>query len=502
MLEIKNVTREFPGVKALDNVSAQFELGEIHALMGENGAGKSTLMKIITGIYRADCGDIFVDGKKAVMRCYKDSVNYNISMVHQEISVIPASTVAENIVLDKLDKFSNKLGIVDWKRINRTAEKYLQMVELHVKPTDIIGGMTAAQKQLIQIAKALAADAKYILLDEPTSSLTNYEVENLFKLVRKLKEQNRCIIFVSHKIEEVFAICDRITVLRDGKIIGTKQVKDITRNDLVKMMIGRDEQISYYGKLDIRKELALEAKHIQQEGRFVDVNLQLHKGEILGFYGLVGSGRTELARLLIGADYLDGGQIFIDNKPAEIRSIKEALTKYRMCYITENRKEEGLILPFSVLDNMMLTSLDKAISFGNSISMKKCKEMTDEMIKKLAIKTPSDATKIETLSGGNQQKVSIGKWLLAGTDILIIDEPTVGVDIGAKKQIHDIIWNLAKNEGKSIILISSDMTEMLTLARRILVFRDFEIISEINDLNNETEPDYALLQERIGDAMA
>ena len=222
MLEIKNVTREFPGVKALDNVSAQFELGEIHALMGENGAGKSTMMKIITGIYQPDLGNIYIDGKEVVMKSYKDSSNYNISMVHQEITVIPASTVAENIVLDKLDQFTNKFGIVNWKKVNETAEKYLKIVNLDVKPTDIIGKMTAAQKQLIQIAKALAANAKYILMDEPTSSLTSHEAENLFGIIRKLKAQNHCIIFVSHKIEEVMGLCDKVTVLRDGKIIGTK----------------------------------------------------------------------------------------------------------------------------------------------------------------------------------------------------------------------------------------------------------------------------------------
>lgn len=502
MLEIKNLTREFPGVKALDNVSAQFELGEIHALMGENGAGKSTLMKIITGIYRADFGEIYVDGKKAVMKCYKDSTNYNISMVHQEISVIPASTVAENIVLDKLDKFTNALGIVNWKKINEIAKQYLEIVDLHVRPTDIIGGMTAAQKQLIQIAKALSADAKYILLDEPTSSLTTHEVDNLFRIVRKLRDQNRCIIFVSHKIEEVLSLCDRVTVLRDGKNIGTREVKDISRNDLVRMMIGREESIEYFGKLDVSDQIALEARHIRQEGMFRDVSLKLYKGEILGFYGLVGSGRTELVRLLVGAEHLDSGEVFINGKKTQISSIKDALKKYKLCYITENRKEEGLILPFSVNANMTVTALDRARSVTGSISSRKCAEMTSRMIRELSIKTPSQQTKIENLSGGNQQKVSIGKWLLAGTDILIIDEPTVGVDVGAKRQIHEIIWNLAKNEGKSIILISSDMSEMLTLARRILVFRDFEIAAEIGDLNRETEPDYNDLRERIGSAMA
>lgn len=502
MLEIKNVTREFPGVKALDNVSVQFELGEVHALMGENGAGKSTLMKIITGIHQADLGSIYIDGKEVVMKSYKDSSKYNISMVHQEITVIPASTVAENIVLDKLDQFTNKLGIVNWKKVNAVAEKYLKIVDLDVKPTDVIGKMTAAQKQLISIAKALAANAKYILLDEPTSSLTVHEAENLFGIVRKLREQNHCIIFVSHKIEEVMGLCDRVTVLRDGKVIDTKRIQDLTRKDLVRMMIGREESIEYFGKLNVSDKVVLEARHIQSEGQFKDINFKLYKGEILGFYGLVGAGRTELARLLVGADYMDSGEVIINGEKAVIHNIKDTLRKYKLCYVTENRKEEGLILPFSVKENMTLTVLDKVRTKMHKISNRSCREITQSMIDRMAIKTPTQETRIESLSGGNQQKVSIGKWLLAGSDILIIDEPTVGVDVGAKRHIHEIIWDLANKEGKSIILISSDMSEMLTLARRILVFRDYEITAKINDINQDQEPDYRQIREVIGGAMA
>lgn len=502
MLEIRNITREFPGVRALDNVSAQFKLGEIHALMGENGAGKSTLMKIITGIYRADQGEICIDGKHVVMNSYRDSINFNISMVHQEITVIPTSTVAENIALDKLDQFTNKLGIVNWPKINETAEKYLRMVNLNVKPTDIIGGMTAAQKQLIQIAKALAADAKYILMDEPTSSLTAYEAENLFKIILKLKAKNHCIIFVSHKIEEVLGLCDRVTVLRDGKVVGTHDIKNLSRKDLVRMMIGRDESIEYLGKLNVTDEIVLEARHIYREGQFDDINFSLRKGEILGFYGLVGSGRTELVRLLIGAESMDRGEVFINGQKTIIHSVKDALNKYSLCYVTENRKEEGLILSFGVNENMTITVLDRLRTGLLKLSNRKRRDMTQQMIDKMRVKTPTQETRIESLSGGNQQKVSIGKWLLAGSEILIIDEPTVGVDVGAKRHIHEIIWKLAQEEGKSIILISSDMSEMLTLARRILVFRDYKITAEIADINKDTEPDYHALKEIIGSAMS
>lgn len=297
-------------------------------------------------------------------------------------------------------------------------------------------------------------------------------------------------------------LCDKVTVLRDGRVIDTRRIQELTRRDLVRMMIGREESIEYFGRLNVSSEIALEARHIQSEGRFKDINFKLYKGEILGFYGLVGAGRTELARLLVGADYMDSGEVTINGEKADIRNIKDALKKYKLCYVTENRKEEGLILPFSVKENMTLTVLDKVQSRMGKISNRKRREITRSMIDRMEIKTPSQETQIESLSGGNQQKVSIGKWLLAGSDILIIDEPTVGVDVGAKRHIHEIIWDLANKEGKSIILISSDMSEMLTLARRILVFRDFEITAEINDINRDEEPDYRQIREVIGSAMA
>lgn len=499
MLEVRNITREFPGVKALDNVSIQFHTGEIHALMGENGAGKSTLMKIITGIYKPDIGGVYLDGKKIELKSYKDSINYDISMVHQEIQVIPQATVAENIVLDKINKFK-KGGKVDWKSINELAEKYLQMVDLNVKPTDIIGNMTAAQKQLIQIAKALSSNARYILLDEPTSSLTRVEAENLFRILRRLKESQCSLIFVSHKMEEVMELCDRVTVLRDGKVTGSKMICDITQQELVKMMIGREENIEHKGFLNITDEIVLDARHIGKAGVFDDISLSLRKGEILGLYGLVGAGRTEFARLLVGADQMDTGELYINGKKAKITSMVDAVYKYGLGYVTENRKEEGLILPFSVKDNMVTLTLKDLINKFGKLSESKIKKQTQSMIDKFSIKTPTMETTIENLSGGNQQKVSIGKWLLAGCDILIIDEPTVGVDVGAKAQIHDIIWHLAKEEGKSIILISSDMTEMITLARRILVFKDYHINGELANLNDRIY-EYSEISEQLGAAM-
>lgn len=500
MLELKNISKIFPGVKALDDVSLTFKTGEIHALMGENGAGKSTLIKIITGIYQADLGSVFLDGKQVFMKSYRDAVDHDISMVSQEIQVIPEATVAENIVLDRIDKFTTK-GKVDWKLINESAKKYLDMVGLTVSPTEKIEHLTAAQKQLIQIAKSLSANARYILLDEPTSSLTTYESDNLIRLVKKLKAEGVGIIFVSHKIEEVLELCDVVSVIRDGKYIGTRDCKGMTRQDIVKMMIGREESTEHLGFLDVKDEVVLEVKNAVAYGTVDNVSFQLKKGEILGFYGLVGSGRTEVARLIFGADKMDSGEIWVNGKKAQIHSIQDAIEKYGIGYVSENRKEEGLILDYSVGTNMTITVWKRILNKFRKIKVNEENAIIDKMINKMQVKTPSADTAVGTLSGGNQQKVSIGKWLAADCDILIIDEPTVGVDVGAKKYIHDLIWQLAKDEGKSIILISSDMPEMVTLARRILVFRDHKIAGEIDDLNSVVTS-YEQVSQEIGKSMA
>lgn len=500
MLEMKHISKIFPGVRALDDVSLTFREGEIHALMGENGAGKSTFMKIITGIYHPDEGEMYLDGQKVEIKNFRDAVAHDINMVSQEIQVIPDATIAENIVLDRIDQFKKGMNI-DWKRVNETAEKYLKIVGLDLSPTDKIEHLTAAQKQLTQIAKALSSNAKYILLDEPTSSLTSYESENLIKIVKRLKEQGVAVIFVSHKIEEVLELCDKVSVLRDGKYVGTKDCHGIERQDIVKMMIGREEAQEHLGFLDVKDEVVLEAKNITIYGQFDKVGFQLKKGEILGFYGLVGSGRTELARLLVGADKMDEGEVYIHGKKAEIKSVADSLDKYKIGYVTENRKEEGLLLDASVGYNTTITVWQRLINSFRKIDTKEDKKIAVSMSEKMKVKTPSLETKVGSLSGGNQQKVSIGKWLAANCDILIIDEPTVGVDVGAKKYIHDLIWELAKKEGKSIILISSDMPEMITLARRILVFKDQKITGEINNLN-ETVRSYEDVSGEIGALMS
>lgn len=495
MLEIVNVSKTFPGVKALQNVSVTFRNGEIHALLGENGAGKSTLMKIICGIYQADpgAGNVLLDGEELHLHGYGDAVKNHISMVHQEIQMIPESSIAENIVNDKMNTFTHH-GIVNWKAINEFSQKYMKIVGLEFDPQKKVRFLSAANKQLIQIAKALSADAKVLLLDEPTSSLTQHEAEKLFELVRKLKEKDLVIIFVSHKLEEVQEIADRVTILRDGKLVGTDEIANMDTKTIIKMMIGRDFVYEYRGRLDAdRMPVVFEARDIcSNKYGFDKVSFKVHQGEILGFYGLVGSGRTELIRTILHIDRCDGGQVFLNGKEIKIKSFKDAVDRYKLGYVSENRKEEGLFLSHSVATNICINSLNKTYAgHSNLISLSKERERAEKYASRLEIKTSKLSnlgTIVNKLSGGNQQKVSIAKWLAANCNILFIDEPTVGVDIGAKQYIHDLIWDLVANQGKTVVLISSDMNEIIDLARRILVFKDRKIVGEISGEDTFAKP--------------
>ncbi len=482
MLELRNISKSFPGVKALQNISVSFNKGEIHAICGENGAGKSTLMKIICGIYQADEGDIFLNGEKTKLNGYEDALNHHIGIVNQEINLISNSSIAENICLDKLKRFS-KGGFVNWKKVNEVARKYMDMVELKLDPETPVRHLSAAHKQLIQIAKALSSETQVLMLDEPTSSLTQYESEVLFSIMRKLKEQNKTLIFVSHKIEEVQEICDKITVFRDGRLVGTEDVKNVDKNKIVKMMIGRESLLSYKGRLDAQNhEVALKVSGISSRKYGLEnLGFEVRKGEILGFYGLVGSGRTEFVRAVIGVDKKDSGDIEVFGKKADLSSLSKSLNKYRIGYVTENRKEEGLFLDNTITMNICMNSLGNfSIHKGIPlISIKKETQNAQDYKETLEIKTPKLTTNVGSLSGGNQQKVSIAKWLSANCDILFIDEPTVGVDIGAKEYIHDLIWNLAKVEQKAVVLISSDMNEIISLSRRIIVFKDQKMVMEL-----------------------
>ncbi|MGA2363113.1 MAG: sugar ABC transporter ATP-binding protein [Candidatus Aminicenantales bacterium] len=498
MLELRGIRKRFPGVQALDGISLRFEPGEIHAVVGENGAGKSTLIKVATGIEQPDEGEVLYEGERLCFRDYRDSLARGIDVVNQEIQIIPESTVAENIMLDKLVTYG-RTGIIDWKAVESVARRYLDLVGLALPLDAVIKNLSAAHKQLVQIAKALAADARVLFLDEPTSSLTEHETGNLFSILRDLRGRGVTIIFVSHKVEEVFALCDTVSVLRDGRHVGTRRIAGLEPGELVRMMIGREIVEAHLGPLDVNQDREmLRAENVVREGKVDNVSFTLYEGEILGFYGLVGAGRTELARVLIGEDRLDRGAVYVRGEKARIQSVADSLERYRIGYVTENRKEEGLFLQSPVTTNVTITvwprlrsRLTRAISRAGELAL------TRRMIRALDIRTTGPNQKTEDLSGGNQQKICISKWLAADCDILIIDEPTVGVDIGAKEQIHQLIWDLAKNGRKAVILISSDMAEVIKIASRILVFKNRRVVGVIEDVDDETKT-YGQVSAAIG----
>ena len=496
MLALRSIGKRFPGVVALDDVSLSFPPGEIHALVGENGAGKSTLIKIVTGIYQPDAGEVLYEGQTLRFRSYRDSLDRGIGIVNQEIQVVAEASVAENIMLDKLESFS-RFGRIDWAELNDRAREVMALVGLEVDPRTPVGGLSAAVKQLVQIARALSGNARVLLLDEPTSSITEHEASGLFAVLRRLKADGVAIIFVSHKFDEVYEICDRVSVLRDGRLIGTRDLAGLPRGELVAMTIGRVAETQSFGIIDRGKEL-LRVAGLHAEGLAHEASFSLHAGEILGFYGLVGAGRTELARLLIGAEQLQRGEIYVRGRRAQIRSVGESLYHYGIGYVTENRKEEGLLLEAEVKTNLGITIWERLVGrLSRKIDARAETAAAEEMVAALDIRSTGLAQDVGDLSGGNQQKVSIGKWLVAGCEILIVDEPTVGVDVGAKAQIHRLIWELAATQDKAIILISSDMPEIIGLAERILVFKDRRIVHEIADIHRRGL-DYDAVSSQIG----
>lgn len=483
MWVLENVKKIFPGVVALDDVSVSFKAGEVHGLMGENGAGKSTLMKVMTGIYRPDGGRLLVDDKPVHLGGQRDAAAHGIHMVNQEIQVVPESSVAESVCLNRLSAY-RRGGLLNWKAMQRDAAAALERVGLPLDPKQRIGGLTAAEKQMIEIAKALASDSSFLLFDEPTSSLSAAESENLFRIIDELRADGIGVIFVSHKIDEVMRICDRVTVLRDGRWAGELPRDEMSPDAIVSLMIGRSGLGHDLGNLPEPGEVALAVEHLSTFQQFDDISFSVRSGEILGWYGLVGSGRTELARQVVGADPRDAGTISVKGVEVKSKGLRHMLEKHRVGYVTENRKEEGLVLEDDIAENLTMTVFNRLRSKVGTFSPGRQREFAQAQVDTLRIKAPSLDAKVVNLSGGNQQKVSIGKWLAADCDVLILDEPTVGVDVGAKESIHNLIWSLAADQGKAVIVISSDLAEMIKLARRIMVFRDQKVVGEIDDLNN------------------
>ena len=490
LLEMRKITKTFPGVKALDEVDFSLERGTVHALMGENGAGKSTLMKCLFGIYTPDSGEIYIDGKKVSYKDPKDALDSGVAMVHQELNQVSMRSVAENIMLGR---FPNKYGIIDHKKMNQETQDLFDRLGLNFDPKKIIGKYSVAERQLIEIAKAVSYDAKILVLDEPTSSLTESEVDKLFEIINKLRTQGVGIIYISHKMEEILSISDFVTVMRDGKFIDCKPASELSKDEIIKLMVGRKiDATSLKTDEYIQDEVMLEVKNLSGKYKptVTDISFTLQKGEILGVAGLVGSRRTELVETIFGLRQKESGQIFIHGKEVENKDPIEAI-KNGFALVTEERRATG-IFPYAAIRLNATIANIKKYSKHSIISDKALKEDTDKVIESMEVKTPSQSTKIMNLSGGNQQKVIIGRWLLTDPDVLLLDEPTRGIDVGAKYEIYKLIGDLAK-EGKSVIFISSEMAELQMVCNRIMVMSNGRLAGiEKNDENLTQEKIMAL----------
>ena len=478
VLELKNIYKSFPGVKVLEDVTLQVRPGEVHALMGENGAGKSTLMKILMGIYKADQGSIFLEGKETVIHGPKDAMSKGISMIHQELNTVLDMEVAENVFVGRelLKKGFEKLKIVDIARMREETGKYFREMNIDIDPRAKMRTLSVAEMQLVEIVKAISLNSRIIVMDEPTSAITEKEATVLFAQIERLKKQGVAIIYISHKMDEIFRISDTITVLRDGQWIGTKPAKELDNDMLIKMMVGR-ELTDIYPKDPVEiGDVILEVKNLSRGKKVRDASFSLRKGEVLGIAGLVGAGRSELVETIFGLYPKTGGQIFLHGKEVHIKSAADAI-KNKMALITEDRKQTGLNLIVSVKENIASVSIGKISNHG-IVNDKKINEVSEKYIKELKIKTPDGNAIVGNLSGGNQQKVVLAKWLLDEPDIIIFDEPTRGLDIGAKRDIYLLINNLAK-EGKAVIVISSEMAEVMGICDRILVMAEGRINGEV-----------------------
>ena len=472
--EMCGISKTFPGVKALDDVGFTVAEGEIRALVGENGAGKSTLMKILNGNYKKDCGQILIDGKEVDITDPRVADANGITIIFQELNLVDELSITENIFAGRL---APNGGLINWKQLHAKAKELLLRVGFDVAPTTLVGELTVAGKQMVEIAKALNRDARIILMDEPSATLTKKELDALFQIIRDLKKNGIAVIYISHRMEEIFEICETATVMRDGKIIGTRDVATVSPDELVEMMVGREVDSAYPKRegVVIGEEI-LRVEHLCRKDRTQDVSFNLHKGEVLGIAGLVGAGRTEVMRAIFGVDYIKKMDVYVSGQKVKIRDPKSA-KKHGIAFLTEDRKLEGLTLDFSVKSNIVAANLP-SICAGGVTSNKLENRIADEYIERTRIKTPHRNQKVGNLSGGNQQKVVVSKWLNSNPDILIMDEPTRGIDVGAKREIYEIINELAA-QGKAIILISSELPEVLGMSDRVLVMKDDAIVAEL-----------------------
>jgi ribose transport system ATP-binding protein len=472
---MRHIGKEFPGVVALDDVNFTLLKGEVHVLLGENGAGKSTLVKIISGAYQKSAGGLFLDGDEIEIKNPRHAQHLGISIIYQEFNLIPELSAAENIFLGR--EFLLSPGVIDQKKVDKKAQSLLDDLGVTINARHLVGDLGVAQKQMVEVAKALSLDAKIIIMDEPTSALTNNEIAELFSTIKKLRASGVSIIYISHRLEELFEIGDRVTVLRDGKYIGTHHISRLKHHDLIRMMVDRELTEQYPKQKQQIGDEILRIENLNRKGSLEDINFTISRGEILGVAGLLGSGRTELARVIFGADKIDSGMIYIDGKLQNVNNPKKAIN-LNIGYLTEDRKTEGLVLDLSVQSNVCLASLEQFSKFG-VISVKKEVQAATKYVKDLRIKTPGLNQKVLFLSGGNQQKVVVSKWLCSNAKVLIFDEPTRGIDVGSKVEIYQLMNRLTAS-GVGILMISSELPEILGMSDRVMIMREGSIAGIYN----------------------
>lgn len=476
-MEVKmtGIKKSFGSNSVLRGVDFDIRAGEVHALMGENGAGKSTLMNILTGLHKADAGEIVIDGKQQLFANPKEAEDYGVSFIHQEMNTWPEMTVLENLFIGK--EIKNKIGLIQTKKMKELANQTFSDLGVQLDLDKDVKDLSVGQQQMIEIAKSLMTNAQVIIMDEPTAALTEREIDVLFKTIHTLTKKNVSIIYISHRMEEIFKISDRITVMRDGVSIDTTMTKETTNDEVVRKMVGRDLEDYYPTKHSKIGEVAFEAKGLTQKGRFKDITFNVKSGEIVGFSGLMGAGRTEIMRSIFGMDPLDEGEMILEGKKLTIKNPSAAI-KEGIGFLTENRKEEGLVLDYSLRDNISLPSIDGFSKYG-LIDTKSESDFSTMLMKRLNVKAVDEFDPASSLSGGNQQKVVLAKWIGIGSKVLILDEPTRGVDVGAKREIYQLMNELA-DRGVAIIMVSSDLPEILGVSDRVIVVHEGNIAGELS----------------------
>lgn len=463
-LELKGVSKEFPGVKALKDVSFSINKGEVHALIGGNGAGKSTLMKILSGAYTKNSGQIIVEGVETEIGHPSAAEALGITIIYQELNLVQSLSIAENIFIGRHPK--TKSGTVDWRTMNREAARLLKEFRIDLAPQTAVKSISIAQQQMVEIIKAVSKNAKLVIMDEPTSSLTTKEIDVLFQMIRTLKTKGVAVVFISHRLDEIFEISDRITIMRDGTYVATRDIDKITRSELISLMIGREMSQQFPERVSATGSELMRAENISDGVLLDNISFTLHEGEVLGFAGLVGAGRTELMHTIFGSRKKRSGSLYLHGKEVSIRSPKQSI-RNGIGFVTEDRKREGLALNLSLRENVCMVAIQKVLTYG-LISRKKETESSGEYIDTLGIVTPSAEQKAMFLSGGNQQKVVLSKWLMSNADIIIMDEPTRGIDVGAKREIYEVINQLVAQK-KGIIVVSSEFDEVMGICDRIIV---------------------------------